>query len=58
MQRVKNVAELTAPKKYLDIRVGRKPGDGGWYKIPRGLNCTRYTPLINLTVKHTYGHGQ
>ena len=29
MKRVKNAAQTTAVKKYLEIEVSRKPGDGG-----------------------------
>ena len=32
-------------KKYLEIRVNRKPGDGGWFEILRGLKrCTCVPP--------------
>ena len=30
------MALLTA-KNYLETRQNRKPGNGGWFKIPRGL---------------------
>ena len=31
-QRVKIAAEFTIPIKHLEIRVTRKPGDGGWIR--------------------------
>ena len=45
-QRVKIAAEFTIPIKHLEIRVTRKPGDGGWIRSLVALaawygeNCT------------------
>ena len=50
MQRVYNAAQMTAPKRYLKTRVTRKPGDGGWLKIPGGLEPPRVSVSVLSTL--------